>query len=251
VPINHGQLFIYEDFGKCIWKYKKNTITLYLKVLFMSEINQPGDRLQDVRDIRRLMERSSKFISLSGLSGVAAGLCAIIGAAVARYVVFKNYYIEYAERGTFAAGDFQSLKLQLLLLAAIVFVAAFLSAFYFTWRKSSKNGHSLWDPISRRLFWNMVIPLATGTLFILAMLKHDEWRFVAPASLVFYGLALVNASKFTLADIRYLGYCEIILGLVCMQWLGYGLYFWAIGFGVLHIIYGIVMWTKYERRPAA
>ncbi|RYG26018.1 MAG: hypothetical protein EOO01_42305 [Chitinophagaceae bacterium] len=217
----------------------------------MSELQQPSDSLQDVRDIRRLMERSSKFISLSGLSGVAAGVCAIIGAVIARYVIFNNYYIEYEQRGAFGAGDFHNLKIQLLLLAAGVFIAAFLSAFYFTWRKSSKHGQSLLDSTSRRLFWNMVIPLAAGTLYILAMLKYDEWRFVAPASLVFYGLALVNASKYTLTDIRYLGYCEIILGLLCMQWLGYGLYFWAIGFGVLHIIYGIVMWTKYERTPVA
>jgi hypothetical protein len=215
----------------------------------MSDPNQQTDSLQEVKDIRRLMERSSRFISLSGLSGVAAGVFAIIGAFVARYVVFKNYYTEYEVRGHFANGDFRSLKLQLLLLAAVIFVAAFASAFYFTWRKSNKQGLSLWDHASRRLFWNMAIPLVTGGFFILAMLQYDEWRFVAPACLVFYGLALVNASKYTLTDIRYLGYCEIIVGLINMQWLGYGLYFWAFGFGILHIIYGIVMWSKYERAP--
>jgi hypothetical protein len=93
----------------------------------------------------------------------------------------------------------------------------------------------------------MIIPLAAGGLFILGMLQYDDWRFVSPACLIFYGLALVNASKYTLTDIRYLGYCEILVGLVNMQWIGYGLYFWALGFGVLHIIYGVVMWWKYER----
>ena len=132
-------------------------------------------------------------------------------------------------------------------LAAAVFVAAFLTAFYFTWRKSNKQGVSLWNHTSRRLLWNMVIPLVAGGLFILGMLQYDDWRFVAPACLIFYGLALVNASKYTLTDIRYLGYCEIIVGVINMQWIGYGLYFWALGFGVLHIIYGVVMWWKYER----
>jgi hypothetical protein len=93
----------------------------------------------------------------------------------------------------------------------------------------------------------MVIPLAAGGLFILGMLQHDEWRWIAPASLVFYGLALVNASKYTLTDIRYLGYCEIITGIVNMQFIGWGLYFWAFGFGVLHIVYGVLMWWKYEK----
>jgi hypothetical protein len=214
----------------------------------MNEKNQPTEPLQDVRDIRRLMERSSRFISLSGLSGVAAGLWALGGAWIARYVIFENYYKTYNDRGFFTGDDFTALRTKLLILAVAVFVAAFLSAFYFTWRKSHEQGRSLWDHTSRRLFWNTAIPLATGALFILAMLQQNEWRFVAPACLVFYGLALVNASKYTLTDIRYLGYCEIIIGLINTQWIGYGLYFWALGFGVLHIVYGVVMWWKYERK---
>lgn len=213
----------------------------------MSNQNQQTDSLQDVKDIRRLMERSSRFISLSGLSGVAAGIFALGGAAVARFVIFENYYVDYNARGYFTSSDFKSLRIQLIVLAAGIFAAAFFSAFYFTWKKSSQHGNSLWNPVSKRLFWNMTIPLAAGAFFILSMLQYNEWRFVAPACLVFYGLALVNASKYTLTDIRYLGYCEIITGLINMQWIGYGLYFWAFGFGILHIIYGIVMWWKYER----
>jgi hypothetical protein len=209
---------------------------------------QQQDTLQEVKDIRRLMERSSRFISLSGLSGVAAGVFALVGAGIGRYVIFKDYYKYYRDSNFFDTNDFIKLRVPLIGLAAAVFAAAFLSAFYFTWRKSNNQGRSLWDHTSRRLFWNMVIPLVAGGLFILGMLQHDNWRFVAPACLIFYGLALVNASKYTLTDIRYLGYCEIIVGLINMQWLGYGLYFWAFGFGVLHIVYGVVMWWKYERK---
>jgi hypothetical protein len=214
----------------------------------MNEQNQQADTLQDVRDIRKLMERSSRFISLSGLSGIAAGVVALGGAWVARSIIFKDYYVEYNDRGGYNAQDFSSLKIQLLGLAVGVFGLSFLLAFYFTWRKSNKLGRSLWDHTSRRLFWNIVIPLTAGALFILAMLQNNEWRFVAPACLIFYGLSLVNASKYTLTDIRYLGYFEIIVGLINTQFIGYGLYFWALGFGVLHILYGIIMWWKYERK---
>jgi len=196
------------------------------------------------------MERSSRFISLSGLSGIAAGCCALIGAAIARYMIFPDYYQEYENRGGYSGSNFLDLRFKLIMLALAVFAAAFLSAFYFTWRKAKMQQVQIWNHTSRRLFWNMIIPLVTGGLFILAMLEHGEWRFVASSCLIFYGLALVNASKYTLTDIRYLGYCEIALGLISMsvtKWLGYGLYFWALGFGVLHIIYGIVMWWKYER----
>lgn len=213
----------------------------------MTEVNQQQDTLQEVKDIRRMMERSSRFISLSGLSGVAAGIFALMGAAVARYLILKHEYNRYNDVGIWTKEEFRLLKIQLLGLAAAVFAAAFLSAFYFTWRKSSKQGISLWNYTSRRLFWNMMIPLIAGGLFMLGMLQYDHWDFVAPACLIFYGLALVNASKYTLTDIRYLGYCEIIVGLVSMEFIGYGLYFWAVGFGVLHIIYGIVMWWKYEK----
>jgi hypothetical protein len=213
----------------------------------MEEKNQPADTLQDIKDIRRIMERSSRFISLSGLSGIAAGTCALIGAWLGRKVL-TGYYGSYNSRGIFSGDDFSGLKIKLAGLAVLVFLAAFVSSFYFTWQRTKEQGLPMWDHSSKRLFWNMLIPLAAGAAFILAMLRYDEWRFVAPSSLIFYGLALVNASKYTFSDIRYLGYCEIILGLISMMFIGYGLYFWAAGFGILHIIYGAIMWFKYERK---
>ena len=153
----------------------------------------------------------------------------------------------YNSRGFFSGDDFSQLKLKLVGLAAAVFIVAFAASFYFTWRRAKRQGVSLWGPVSKRLFWNMSLPLIAGAGFILAMLRYDDWRYVSSASLIFYGLALINASKYTLTDIRYLGYCEIILGLVNMFYIGSGLYFWAAGFGVLHIVYGIIMWNKYER----
>jgi len=207
---------------------------------------QPSGSLQDIKDIRRIMERSSRFLSLSGLSGVAAGVCAIAGAVVGNSML-KSYYGTYDSAGYFSGDDFSKLKLRLLGVALAVFVIAFVSSYYFTWRKAKKQGVPMWDHTSRRLAWNMMLPLFTGAAFILGMLRYDVWMFVAPASLIFYGLALVNASKYTLSDIRYLGYFEILLGILNMFFIGYGLWFWAIGFGVLHIIYGVVMWYKYEK----
>jgi len=193
-----------------------------------------------------MMERSTRFISLSGLSGIAAGICALGGAYFAQRIM-SDYYGFFYSRGFFSGDDFSKLKIKLVGLAIIVFVLAFTSSFYFTWRRSRKQGTPIWDRTSKRLFWNMMIPLLAGAGFIVGMLRYDEWKFVAPACLIFYGLALLNASKYTLSDVRYLGCIEIVLGLVNMFYLGYGLYFWAMGFGLLHIIYGAVMWVKYER----
>jgi len=212
----------------------------------MNDQNQPFDSASEIHDIRRIMERSSRFISLSGLSGIAAGICALAGAYFA-YDWIAEYYVNYDQRPGYSGSEFQKLKLNLMVLAAAVLAAALVSALYFTWRRAKQNKVPLWDLSSRKLMWNMLIPLISGGIFILAMLQYNEWRFVAPACLIFYGLALVNGSKYTLSDIRYLGYFEILLGLISTQFLGWGLYFWAAGFGVLHIIYGTMMWWKYER----
>ena len=78
--------------------------------------------------------------------------------------------------------------------------------------------------------------------------EKEIYAFVAPLTLVFYGLALVNASKYTLGYIRYFGITMIILGLASVWFLGYGLFFWTLGFGVCHIIYGALMHFKYDRK---
>jgi hypothetical protein len=201
---------------------------------------QPIETLQD---IRRMMERSSRFITLSGLSGVSAGICALTGSWFAR-----NWIIEYQSPNSLLESDYRQLLTRLLLLALAVLVAALVTAFYFTWRKARHNQLPIWDLTARRFIINMLIPLVSGGLLILAMLQYYEWRFVAPASLIFYGLALVNGSRYTLSDVKYLGFFQIVLGLVNTQFPGYGLYFWAAGFGVLHIVYGLIMWWKYDNK---
>jgi hypothetical protein len=204
--------------------------------------------LDALKDIRKMMQRSSRFISLSGLSGIAAGIWALIGAYFA-YDWIVEYYNNYSSQG-YTGENFHSLKWNLFLLAGGVAGLALISALYFTWRRAGKNKLPLWDHTTKQLVINTAIPMVVGGIFIIAMLQYSEWRFVSPACLIFYGLGLVNGSKYTLSDIRYLGFFEILLGLINTQFIGYGLYFWALGFGVLHIIYGFVMWWKYERNPS-
>ena len=209
-----------------------------------------NEHLETLTQIRSLMERSSRFISLSGLSGVAAGTCALLGAAaVYLYLglpLFSNkrlFYYDVLQNGkwgipyeTFFVMD-----------AALVFFMALASGIFFTTRKAKKQGHKIWDPMARRMLVNLAIPLFVGGIFCLVLYKHGEFGLVAPATLIFYGLALVNGGKYTLDDIRYLGFVEIILGIIGLYYPGYGLELWALGFGVLHIIYGLLMYNKYER----
>jgi hypothetical protein len=207
------------------------------------------NEIQDeLTSIRSLMERSSKFISLSGLSGVLAGIYALIGAAL-------GYKIIYGSGGFFSYREYvmadvnrQPMSLYTLILIALaVLIASIVTGVVLTFRKAKKKGQPVWGNTSRQLLFNMVVPLFTGGALMLVLINRGYFGVVASASLIFYGLALVNASIFTFKDVRYLGICDIFLGLLAGLLPGYGLLFWAIGFGVLHIVYGSIMYLKYDR----
>jgi hypothetical protein len=201
------------------------------------------EHLQSLSEIRSMMERSSRFISLSGLSGVFAGVFALIGAYLG-YVRLKEFDYSYRSMNNDLIMD---TVIYFLFLGGFVLIASLLVGVILTIRNSRKKGIKIWDNTAKRLLINLMIPLITGGLFCLVLLYHNDLGMVAPATLIFYGLALINASKYTLNDIRYLGVCEIILGLVASIYIGYGLFFWAAGFGILHIVYGAAMYFKYER----
>ena len=199
---------------------------------------------KDLASIRDLMERSVKFISLSGLSGVLAGIYALAGATAAYFMV--HYPASLFEYRLYSVRESDHL-VNLIGLAVIVLAASLITGFALSNRKAKKEGLKLWNSAGRRLVINLAIPLVTGGVFILIMLFTGHFGLAAPACLIFYGLALIQASSNTFDEVRYLGYSEIILGLISAIWPGYGLLFWALGFGVLHIIYGAIMYNKYDK----
>jgi hypothetical protein len=202
--------------------------------------------LDELQHIKRMMEQSSRFISLSGFSGIAAGLCALLGAWFAHKKLFCWVMGDCTIDGLIDLGGINLLN-DLIWIATFTFISAFISAFFFTWLRSKKSNIPMWGYATIRLFWNIIIPLSIGAIFIIRLMQLGEFQLVAPGCLIFYGLALVNASKYTLGEIRYLGYGQLVLGIINLWSIGNGLYFWAMGFGILHIIYGTWMWYKYER----
>lgn len=203
------------------------------------------EEIQDeLVSIRRLMERSSKFISLSGLSGILAGIYALIGAGIAYFLMYRGSVIVYK---SLSLGTYPSTLIYLMLVAVGVLALSIISGVVLTLRKASKNGQPVWGKVSKVLFFNMATPLVTGGILILIFIDRGYYGIIGPSSLIFYGLSLISASNFTFTDVKYLGLCEIVLGLIAACFPGYGLLFWAIGFGVLHIVYGSLMYFKYDR----
>ncbi|HRF77923.1 MAG TPA: hypothetical protein PLB46_15195 [Chitinophagales bacterium] len=202
--------------------------------------------LDDLKEIRSMMEKSSRFISLSGLSGISAGIIALVGAFIA------SWYIKtHIENPSYTLQTVVMVQMEdvlfLLLDAGIVLFLALTSATYFAVRKARMQNLPVWSKAGELTLINLLIPLATGAIFCLILYSYNIFILIAPATLLFYGLALLNASKYTLAEVRYLGICEIVLGLAGMIIPGYSIILWAIGFGLLHIIYGAVMYYRYER----
>lgn len=198
---------------------------------------------EDLSHIRSMMERSSRFISLSGLSGVFAGLSALIGGLYV-YLLFKANGLDYFDgQHKLYSVDLVS---DLVLIAMIILVSALTFGIFFTIRKSRKYNLPIWTTATKKMLVNLAIPLVVGGVFCIALLYHQIYVLIAPTTLLFYGLALINAEKYTFSDIKYLGFCELILGCISLFYVGYGLVFWIIGFGVLHILYGLIVFKKYK-----
>ena len=200
--------------------------------------------LNDLSEIKNLMNRSSRFLSLSGLSGILAGTYSLIGA----WMAYKTIYFDTSTMGSYRNLVIsQEAVFKLLFIAFTVIVLSLVTGIVLSVRKAQKSEESFWNSASKRLVINFAIPLATGGFFILFLIEKEILGLIAPLTLIFYGLACVNASKYTLGGIRYLGITMIILGLLSTWFIGYGLLFWALGFGVCHILYGSIMYFKYEK----
>lgn len=200
--------------------------------------------LKDIQDIKQMMTQSSRFISLSGLSGILAGTYSLIGA----WFAYRTIYFDNSTMGSYRNLVISyDAVVRLFIIAATVILLSVITGIALSFRKAQKANESLWNPTSKRLLINFLIPLLTGGFFILFLIEKEILSLIAPLMLIFYGMACLNASKYTIGDVRYLGITLIILGLLSTWFLGYGLLFWALGFGVCHIVYGALMYFKYDR----
>jgi len=208
-------------------------------------MKEEQDYIRDITEMRSMMERSSKFRSLSGLAGIMAGIYALAGA----YIAYKVVGFNPGEmvNSTVAAGSLSFGWLNVIFLAIMILILAAGTAIFLSYKKADKRGEKLWNATTKRLVINTAVPFIAGAILIVILISKGLIGLVAPFTLLFYGLALYNASKYTYEEVRILGLVEIGLGLISSYFVEYGLLFWALGFGVVHIIYGIYIHYRYER----
>lgn len=215
---------------------------MYFKVLLKQAMKTTDQYLDEIKEIKKMMEQSTRFLSLSGLSGVLIGIYALIGAFIAYKMIYLPGPLEY--RKVYA----NEITNELFLLAGLVLLLSLSTVLWLTFSKIRNTNQKFWSASSRRLLINLAIPLITGGILILIFSYRGVHAVIAPFSLIFYGLALVNAAKYTRQEIFYMGLVEIGLGLLSAVFPGMGIVFWALGFGLVHIIYGTVMHFRYDRK---
>jgi len=210
-------------------------------------MNESDQHLEDIKVIKKLMEESSRFLSLSGLSGIIAGLLAIAGAVVANLIISGTQGAEEWYSIPFAGGAAGTRTIILLLTdMAIVLVLSLAAAVIFSNRKARQTGRSAWTPVTRRMLTSLLIPLVAGGLFILITLSRVPANVTIASTLIFYGLAVISAGKFTFGEVHWLGVLEVVTGLICLLLPRYSVFIWVFGFGIIHIGYGLFMHLRYK-----
>lgn len=214
-------------------------------------MDQYSDQLKELSHIRSMMEKSTRFISLNGITGIAIGIIALIAAALIYFISHlspfqkEDIFWDFVEN--MPDQNVELAKIYLVVIALATLLIALITGLYFTYRKTQRNNIRLWSKSFRLMLINIAIPLATGGIFCIILIQNGAANMVAGSMLIFYGLSLINGAKYTLQDVNSLGLIEIVLGLVTLWMNKYGLEMWAIGFGIFHIIYGAKIYLNQQK----
>ena len=214
---------------------------------------EPSQPEKDISLIKNLMEKSSKFSNLSGYAIATTGLLALLGAVFVYFdlgISISEKYISYAELIN-QTGNANSIytKIKLLVIIASLILLTSLLILYVTAKlKSERHDINLFNSSFSRALKSLFIPVLSGGIFCGFLILHKIYGLVAPATLIFYGLGLISASKYSYNELELLGYLELLLGTIASYYMGSGLLFWMIGFGIGHIVLGVFIHYKYDKK---
>ncbi len=207
---------------------------------------------EELASIRNMMEKSSKFSNLSGLSVFFTGLLTLIAASIIYFDIgfsYSDVEISYSQlvnnEGSKENLD-QKIKL-LMVIASVILIISLVILYLTASSKTKKEGIKLFNPTFQRTIKSLIVPLLSGGAFSFFLIHHQMYGLVAPATLIFYGLGLIAASRNSYEELEILGYLELVLGILASYFMGAGLLFWVIGFGLGHILFGGYLHFKYDK----
>jgi len=209
---------------------------------FQSTFDMNENPLDSLNEIKSMMERSSKFTNISGWTWIWVGFVGLISASIAYFIILEEEFRLY----TLLPNAQRDINLVILLISTLIVACA--GGFYFMINKTNKDGAKFINPTTKRILARFILVLLIGATICAALYMHLSFVYIAPTTLLFYGLALLNVEKDTILEIKYLAYSEIILGLLAFFLIYKGLLFWTIGFGLIHLIFGVWMVLKYDNK---
>ena len=142
--------------------------------------------IESVNEIKELMERSSKFVSLSGMTAVLAGVYALAGA----YVAGQLLRSEDNREG-------------LIMVASLVLIVSVVTACILSWYKAKKMRQKLFSKLTCRIAWNFSLPLLTGGLFCIALLLREHYGLVSSVMLLSSIISFFHTVNKTTFHIKY------------------------------------------------
>ena len=116
--------------------------------------------LQDISEIKTMMNKSSRFLSISGLSGILAGIYALIGAYIGYHIIYANNIVTIDGYRTLIITEERLMTIFIVAMTVVamsIFTGIILSVL-----KAKKQNESMWDSTSKRLVINFMIPLVAG-----------------------------------------------------------------------------------------
>jgi len=179
----------------------------------------------DLRFIRDTMERSSAFTAVSGWGYVLLGTTAL-GAAwlAARQISPFSWLQVWLAEG---------------LLAVVI---GLLSC---TW-KANRRGLPLFSGPARKVALSLAPPLVAGA-FLTFLLFRAGLQSALPAMwLLLYGAGIITGGAFSVAILPVMGVSFMLLGgLAVLGPAAWGNWFLAAGFGLLHIVFGLLIGRRH------
>ncbi|MGI8961221.1 MAG: hypothetical protein ACR2IV_15930 [Bryobacteraceae bacterium] len=178
----------------------------------------------NLRFIRDTMERAASFTAVPGWGGVVIGFTALGAGAVAF--------------GRSPHGQFFVWFSEALLALAIAGLALRI--------KSKRLALSLQSRPARRALLSFMPPLLAGAILTVVLYRLQIFGVTPGLWLLLYGAAVVTGGAFSVRIVPVMGLCFMLLGAISLfaqpQWSNL---FLTLGFGGLHIAFGIVIARRY------
>jgi hypothetical protein len=200
--------------------------------------------IEQISHIHQILAQRTKFNALSGLSGILAGVYALIGSAIAARIIYRSDTLLYND---FKSGVGSDGIVALWIVAFVVLIASIGTGLYFSYKKAKANGELLFNQAGKKVIKEFALFMVTAGIILIILYSKGYLYLLSPMCLIMYGLAHIHIASFINSEVRSLGLAILMIGLVSLLFPGYGLVAWTLGFGVMHIVYGFLMWYKYER----